>query len=233
VAEDMVASLRALGGTHTLGGFRRRPPATGCEPVSGTTAGVELVEHAAERAGRDGDPDAEHPRAFRLAGSTRFGAERAHLEAEAASSPMTRATASSPIPTTRAAGSHMLSDATAARLAALIDPDRAMPDPGPAAERGAPRHDLHHRGGPRPHGGVADLFDLPQLRLGPRLGRSSASTSRTAARASRWPEGHPNEAAGGKRPMHTIIPAMLREGGRVLMPFGVMGGAYQPAGHAG
>jgi gamma-glutamyltranspeptidase/glutathione hydrolase len=42
--------------------------------------------------------------------------------------------------------------------------------------------------------------------------------------------GHPNAAAGGKRPAHTIIPALLRKGGRTTAVLGVVGGPMQPQG---
>jgi len=42
---------------------------------------------------------------------------------------------------------------------------------------------------------------------------------------------HANRIEPGKRPFHTLIPAMVMKDGKLFMSFGVMGGAIQPQGH--
>ena len=83
VAEDMIASLQALGGTHTLEDLS----ATACDyttPVSGPYQGVDLVEHPPNGQGATAILMLNILKHFDLAGMDPFGASRAHVEAEAA-----------------------------------------------------------------------------------------------------------------------------------------------------
>lgn len=230
VAEDMITSLRALGGTHTLDDLA----ATACDyatPVSGPYQGVELVEHPPNGQGATAILLLNILRHFDLAALDPFGSERAHIEAEAtklAYDARNRFIAD-PAHTTRLA--HMLAPETAAKLASLIDPRKAMPAAAPLTEA-VHRDTIYITVVDRDRMAVSLIYSifwgfgsgLASSKFGINFQNRGAGFTLT--------EGHPNEAAGGKRPMHTIIPGMIRQNGRVTLPFGVMGGAYQPCGHA-
>jgi gamma-glutamyltranspeptidase/glutathione hydrolase len=230
VADDMVASLRALGGTHTAEDFA----ATACTwgaPVAGDYRGAQILEHPPNGQGATAILMLNILSHFDLAAIDPFGAPRAHLEAEAAKLAYDARDRfiADPDHTRRLA--HMLAPATAARLAALIDPDRPLPDPAARAEA-VHRDTILITVVDRDRMAVSLIYSVYwSFGAGLASERFGINFQNRGAGFTLSP-GHPNEAGGGKRPMHTIIPAMLRQGGRVTMPFGVMGGAYQPAGHA-
>ncbi len=230
VADDMLASLRALGGTHQAEDFA----ATACaytEPVSGQYGGHELVEHPPNGQGATAILMLNILSHFDLGGLDPLGAQRIHLEAEAAKlayDARDRFLADADH-TTRLG--HMLAPDTAAQLAALIDPKRAMSEP---AKRSAAVHrdTVYITVVDRDRMAVSLIYSIFwPFGAGLASDKFGILFQNRGAGFSLEP-GHPNEAAGGKRPLHTIIPGMLRRDRRLVAPFGVMGGAYQPAGHA-
>ncbi|MDF0600673.1 gamma-glutamyltransferase family protein [Psychromarinibacter sp. C21-152] len=229
VAEDMVASLRALGGTHTAEDFAATASAYG-EPVSGDYRGMELVEHPPNGQGATAILMANILSHFDLGVLDPFCADRAHLEVEAAKLAYDARNRflADPDHVTRLA--HMLDPATGKALAGLIDRNRAAPNPAALAEA-VHRDTIYITVIDRDRMAVSlicSIFHsfgsgLASDRFGILFQNRGAGFTLEA--------GHPNEAGGGKRPMHTIIPGMLRKGGRLDTAFGVMGGQYQPCGH--
>ena len=230
IAEDMVGALQALGGTHTLDDFAGTE-ATYHDPICGAYKGIELVEHPPNGQGATAILLNNILSHFDLPAMDPFGTMRAHIEAEA-----TKLAYDARVRflgdfdhTTRLA--HMLDPATAAKLAALIDPAKAMPS-ARAVSEAVHKETIYITVVDKDRMAVSLIYsifkDFGSGIASPKFGvlfhnRGAGFTLE---------EGHPNEVNPGKRPMHTIIPAMLRENGKVSMSFGVMGGQYQSTGHA-
>ena len=230
VAEDMVRSLNALGGTHTLEDFA----GTECawvDPIIGRYRLHELHEHPPNGQGATAILLLKILSHFDLARLDPLGPERAHLEAEAAKLAYDARDRFLADPDHVTRLEHMISDAAAERLAALIDPKRVLPTP-PRPAQAVHRDTVYLTVVDRDRMAVSLIYStywgfgsgIASEKFGILFQNRGAGFT--------LEQGHPNEAGPRKRPLHTIIPAMLAKEGRVVMPFGVMGGAFQPMGHA-
>ncbi|MFD0859802.1 gamma-glutamyltransferase family protein [Roseovarius aquimarinus] len=230
IADDMLAALTAAGGVHVAADFAAHR-GDDAQPISGSYKGRDLVEHPPNGQGATAILMLNILAQFDVAAMDPLGAERIHLEAEATKLAYDTRSRIIADPDHTSRTEFMLSMDTAKRLAAMIDMDRAMPSAAPLTEA-MHRDTVYITVVDKDRMAVSLIYSIfhgfgsgiASEKFGILLQNRGAGFSLA--------EGHPNELAGGKRPFHTIIPGMICEGGRPVMPFGVMGGAYQPAGHA-
>jgi gamma-glutamyltranspeptidase/glutathione hydrolase len=230
VAADMVGKLNALGGLHALADFAAQT-SDYVEPISAQYRGYEVFECPPNGQGIAALLMLRILSGYDLAGATYGEADRIHLHAEAAKAAyrardnVVGDPAQAKVPVDA-----LLAQDYAAGLRQKIRLDRAA-DPAIFDEI-EHKHTVLLCIVDRDRNAIAfinSLFDeFGTGILAPKSGvllHSRGKTFRTLP-------GHPNAIAPGKRPLHTIIPGMLMQAGRAVMPFGVMGGHYQANGHA-
>ncbi len=230
IADDMLAILTSMGGKHQSDDFAATA-GNETPPISGQYKTVELVEHPPNGQGATAILLLNILKHFDIANMDPFGAERAHIETEASKLAYDARNRFIADPDMTSRLDHMLSSETAAKLAALIDPKRAMLAAASLSEA-AHKDTVYITVVDKDRMAVSLIYSIfygfgsgiASEKFGILFQNRGAGFNLTS--------GHPNELGGGKRPMHTIIPGMIRREGRVEMPFGVMGGQYQPNGHA-
>ena len=225
----MVSSLNNLGGTHTLEYFFKTN-CNYCETINGFYDGYELIEHPPNGQGATALLMANILNNFDLKLLDPFGVERTHIETEAAKLAYdARNRFIADLDYTNRL-QHMLSTDIADKLAGLIDLSRAT------------HFDAKMLGSVHKDTVYLTVVDKDQMAVSMIYSIFHSFGSGMASRkfginfqnrgaGFTLERGHPNEVSGFKRPMHTIITEMLRNANEFTMPFGVMGGAYQPNGH--
>jgi gamma-glutamyltranspeptidase/glutathione hydrolase len=225
----MVAFLSAAGGLHSVEDFATAGGAF-VSPIKTSYRGLEVFECPPNGQGIVALEMLNILEGLELAGLDPDGAARLHLEAEA-----TRLAfrdrdacladpAQADVPVAR-----LLDKGYAAALRALIDPDRAMtllPPPLEAAHADT----VYLTVVDRDHMVVSFINSLFEGFGSGLVCPETGVLFHNRGKGFSLDPGHPNAMAPGKRPMHTIIPALAKQDGRPVLGFGVMGGHYQPVG---
>jgi gamma-glutamyltranspeptidase/glutathione hydrolase len=230
IAEDIVATLRAKGGHHAaddLAGHRGE----WVTPISTSYRGFEVLEIPPNGQGITALIGLNILEGFDLAGLDPLGVERLHLEAEAMRlAYQDRNTYVADPAVANVPVEALLAKDHALSLRRAIDPHRVMAAlPAPTLPgRGDTVYLCVVDGDGMAVSFINSLFS--GFGSGITAPRSGVILQNRGCGFVLEP-GHPNCLAPGKRPLHTIIPGMLMEGGKPRMPFGVMGGHSQPTGH--
>ena len=229
IARDMVETLRGLGGLHTLEDFSSFEPEY-VDPICVDYRGYTLWECPPNGQGVTPLVMAKALEGFNLAAWPHDSAERYHAMAEVGRQAFADRDCFIGDPRMGAPPfKELLSEARAEKIRARISFDRRLTDMAPVP---FPEHrDTaflavvdNDRNTVALINSIFDDFGCGIV--SPRSG----VIFHNRAGGFVLTRGHPNAIAPRKRPLNTIIPAMLTRGGKAVMPFGVTGGHFQPFG---
>ena len=229
IARAMVATLRALGGFHTLDDFSSFQPEY-VDPISVSYRGFDLWECPPNGQGAAALIMAKALDGFDLGRWDAESPERYHVIAEIGRHAYADRDCFIGDPRNgRIPVEALLSAERAAKLRQRVDPDHRQADLTPVAcpEQ---RDTTFLAVVDRDRNTIAlinSIFD--DFGSGIVCPAAGVIFHNRAAGFSLEP-GHPNAIAGRKRPLNTIIPALLTKAGKAVMPFGVTGGHFQPTG---
>ena len=234
VAADMVEALRSRGGLHTEEDFAAgRTAAMFVDPIRTAWRGMEVWQCPPNGSGLLVLMMLGILEGFEPAAAGPLSTERLHRHIEAARLVFRDRNAFLADPSQAPVDVAGLTDPTyLAQLRDLIQPCRAMavmPLPG---EANLPVHrDTVYLCVVDRDGNACSFINSLFMGFGSGiLAPASGVMLQNRGHGFRIERGHPNCIAPFKRPMHTIIPGMVTKAGRAVMPFGVMGGHFQPMG---
>jgi gamma-glutamyltranspeptidase/glutathione hydrolase len=230
VADELASCLAALGGFHTPEDFAAQS-SNYCEPISAGYRGHELFECPPNGQGLAALLIVRILEGFDLSDASLSEADRIHLHAEATKAAYTVRDALVADPEHHKLDiAALLSDKAIARLRAPISLDKAQP---PAAWAGPDHRDTVYLCVVDKDRNAVSFINSLFAAFGSGIyAPKSGVLLQNRGTGFRVERGHPNAIGPRKRPLHTIIPGLLCRDGRAVMPFGVMGGQFQAAGHA-
>lgn len=231
IAADIVKELQARGGLMTeedMAGITADP----CTPLMSDYRGINMAELPPNGVGITAQIILNLLEQFDIGDLDPHGAERFHLETEAARIAYAVRDAHIGDPETMGVSANELIDkAWAKGLATSIDTSNRntdLPRPDPNFQS-----DTVYLSCVDKDGMAVSLINSIFKGFGSGIvTEKTGITLQNRGAGFRVKPGHPNTIEGGKRPLHTIIPAMALQNDRPRYCFGVMGGQYQPVGHA-
>ncbi|ODT83166.1 MAG: gamma-glutamyltransferase [Pelagibacterium sp. SCN 64-44] len=229
VAADMVATLRAVGGVHDLADFSGHVSLESA-PIGARYRDYELLECPPNGQGLTALVLARLLDGFDLSDPQLSQTDRIHLLAEATKAAYRLRDQYIADPAAMPLSvDDLLSESAMAQLRQRIALDRAAP----VETYDFPVHrDTVYVSVVDADGNAISLINSVFNAFGSGIyaAQSGVLFNNRGSGFSLVPD-HPNAYGPAKRPLHTIIPAIVRRNGQVVMSYGVMGGQYQAVGH--